>query len=123
MSLALTVPGEQGPRNAVCVTAAAAAETCPDQPPLAPACGSRSSGISWCDGRGRMEMRNAGVRACISQSSFAGGEKETSQLHVSSGNCPLGSLSPPAGWLLGHVGFVSRKRSAGFGGLTWFGVA
>lgn len=36
ISLALTVPGEQGPRNAVCVTAAAAAEACPGQPPPTP---------------------------------------------------------------------------------------
>lgn len=36
MSLALVVPGEQGPRNAVCVTAAAAAEACPGQPPPTP---------------------------------------------------------------------------------------
>lgn len=32
MSVALMMPGEKGPRNAVCVTAAAAAETCPGQP-------------------------------------------------------------------------------------------
>lgn len=56
-----------------------------------------------------MEMRNGEVRPCISQSSFAGGEKERSQLHVSSANCLLGSLSPPVGWLLGHAGFVLRK--------------
>lgn len=67
-------------------------------------------------------MRGAEVRPHISQSSF-GGEKEMSQLHISSGNCPLGSLSPPAGWLLGHVGFVSRKQPADFGGFTWLGVA
>lgn len=69
-------------------------------------------------------MRNAEVRPCISQSSFAAaGEKETSQLCFSSGNCTLGSPSPPVRWLLGHVGFVLRKRSADFGGLTLLGRA
>lgn len=46
---------------------------------------------------------------CISQSSFAGAGKETSQLHVLSGSCPQGIPSPSAGGLLGQVGFVSRK--------------
>lgn len=46
---------------------------------------------------------------CISQSSPAGAGKKTSQLHVLTGSCPQGSPSPPAGWLLGQVGFASRK--------------
>lgn len=65
-----------------------------------------------------MEMRNAEVRPHTLQSSSSRGEKGTSQLHVSSGNCLLGSLLTPAEWLLCHVGFVSSKRYADFGGPT-----
>lgn len=68
-------------------------------------------------------MRNAEVTPCVSQSSFAWGEKETSQLRVSSGNYPLGRLLLM--WLLDHVGFVSGSNlqilEEGLPGLEWPG--
>lgn len=70
-----------------------------------------------------MEMRNAEVRPHTLQSNSSRGEKGTSQLHVSSGNCLLGSLLTPAEWLLCHVGFVSSKRSADFWRAYLLGVA
>lgn len=114
MSLALSVPYEQGPRNAVCVTAAAAARRvlaslcwCP----LCVAVGAQESPGAMGEAGQKWEMLRSGPvshRADLLEL-----RRQTcvalSLLNISSEKCPLGGLPHPVGWLLDHVGSVSRK--------------
>lgn len=90
MSLALTVPGEQGPRNAVCVTAAAAAEACPGQPPPTPV--ARESPGAMGEAGWKWEMLRSGHILC--RAALLGVRRE----HP---NCmfPLGTACWAASWL------------------------